>query len=57
MNIFKLSVLSSALVFSQGAFANQYEEDEQNFYVDGQSINDALGDRQRDYLLDVCDAA
>jgi len=42
MNIFKLSVLSSALVFSQGAFANQYEEDEQNFYVDGQSINDAL---------------
>ena len=43
MNILKLSIVSTALVFSQTAFANQFEEDAQNFYVDGQSINDALG--------------
>ena len=42
MNILRFSIVSIDLVFSQGVFATQYEEDEQNFYVDGQSINDAL---------------
>ena len=43
MRTVKTILALSALIFAQSGYAaTQYETDPQNFYVDGQSINEAL---------------
>ena len=42
MSRIKYLLSITALLFSQQSFATAYDDDPQRFYVDGQSINDAL---------------
>jgi len=42
MNLLKTTITALALVAAQQGLATDFESDRQNFYVDGQSINEAL---------------
>ncbi|MDB9757137.1 hypothetical protein OAB62_05615 [Pseudomonadales bacterium] len=42
LKLISLAAFLSSLIFTQSVQAAAYEDDSQNFYVDGQSLNDAL---------------
>jgi hypothetical protein len=42
MNLLKTTITALALVAAQQGLATDFDSDRQNFYVDGQSINEAL---------------
>ena len=42
LKLISLAAFLSSLIFTQSVQAAAFEDDSQNFYVDGQSLNDAL---------------